>query len=247
METKERSEQWVLELGMRVCGGARPWRLPLVLGTIGLISWLVFSQLTSTGFWADPAQTTHLEELAAQLVVVTMCAPLVVLLAYRATARRAHRTWHTLTDEERREMLAEYSERLGRALEELDPRATTLDLAAGDLEGLSPTHRQQLQSLVDAAAAVGKDGFCATVRHDARVLLEAARVHRELSLDTIVRAETAVPLVLVELDGEIAKTTDELRNAVETGECVCSRPQASNRLTDVCLRAREQADLRRGR
>jgi hypothetical protein len=44
---------------------------------------------------------------------------------------------------------------------------------AGDLEGLSPTHRQQLQSLVHAAApAPGRTGFCATVRHEARVLPE---------------------------------------------------------------------------
>ncbi len=75
-----------------------------------------------------------------------MCAILIVGLVYWAVARRAHRTWHTaLTGEERREMRAEYSQRLYRVLEALDPRATTLDLAPGDLEGLSPTHRQQLR------------------------------------------------------------------------------------------------------
>jgi len=75
-----------------------------------------------------------------------MCAMLIVGLVYWAVARRAHRTWHTaLTGEERREMRAEYSQRLYRVLEALDPRATTLDLAPGDLEGLSPTHRQQLR------------------------------------------------------------------------------------------------------
>ncbi len=67
-------------------------------------------------------------------------------LVYWAVARRAHRSWHTaLTDKERREIRAAYSQRLYRVLEALDPRATTLDLAPGDLEWLSPTHRQQLQ------------------------------------------------------------------------------------------------------
>jgi hypothetical protein len=37
-------------------------------------------------------------------------------------------TWHTApTAEERREMRAEYSQRLYRVLEALDPRATTVD------------------------------------------------------------------------------------------------------------------------
>jgi hypothetical protein len=76
---------------------------------------------------------------------------LIVGLVYWAAARRVHRTWHTaLTDKERREMRAEYSQRLYRALEALDPRATTLDLAPGDLEGLSPAHRQQLQPVRQA-------------------------------------------------------------------------------------------------
>src|SRR5258708_36881314 len=71
-----------------------------------------------------------------------MCAMLIVGLVYWAVARRAHRTWHTaLTDEERREMRAEYSQRLYRVLEALDPRATTLHLAPGDLEGLSARRR----------------------------------------------------------------------------------------------------------
>ena len=52
---------------------------------------------------------------------------------------------HGANGEERREMRAEYCQRLYRVMEALDPRATTLDLAPGDLEGLSPTDRQQLQ------------------------------------------------------------------------------------------------------
>ncbi|HEX8008849.1 MAG TPA: hypothetical protein VF482_20765 [Trebonia sp.] len=70
----------------------------------------------------------------------------IVGLIYWAVARRAHRH-RALTDEERREMRAEYSQRLYRVLEALDPRATTLDLALGDLEGLLPTHRQQPQPI----------------------------------------------------------------------------------------------------
>jgi len=55
-----------------------------------------------------------------------MCAMLIVGLVYWAVARRVLRTWHTaLVGEERREMRAEYSQRLYRGLEALDPRATT--------------------------------------------------------------------------------------------------------------------------
>jgi hypothetical protein len=76
---------------------------------------------------ADPAKTGQLADLVAQLVLVGMCAMLIVGLVYWAVARWAHRTWHTtLTDEERREMRAEFSQRLYRVLEALDPRATTL-------------------------------------------------------------------------------------------------------------------------
>jgi hypothetical protein len=76
------------------------------------------SRMTSTGFWADPAKTGQLEDLVAQLVLVGMCAMLIAGLVYWALARRAHHTWHTaLTDEERREMRAEYSQRLYRVLE----------------------------------------------------------------------------------------------------------------------------------
>jgi hypothetical protein len=129
------------------------------------------SRMTSTGFWADPAKTGQLEDLVAQLVLVGMCAMLIVGLVYWAVARRAHRTWHTaLTDDERRGMRAENSQRLYRVLEALDPRATTLDLAPSDLEGLSPTHRQQLppvrqaghassgQSVIGAAVAKRDEG-----------------------------------------------------------------------------------------
>jgi hypothetical protein len=50
---------------------------------------------------------------------------LIVGLVYWAVARRVLRTWHTaLVGEERREMRAEYSQRLYRGLEALDPRAT---------------------------------------------------------------------------------------------------------------------------
>lgn len=41
------------------------------------------------------------------------------------------------------------------------------------------------------------------------------------SLESIVRAETAVPLVLVELDEKITNTAAYLLGAVESGECVC--------------------------
>jgi hypothetical protein len=84
-----------------------------------------------------------------------MCAMLIVGLVYWAVARRAHRSWHTaaLTGEERREMRAEYSQRLYRVPEALDPRATTLDLAPGDLEGLSPADRQQLQPVRQTASS----------------------------------------------------------------------------------------------
>ena len=47
---------------------------------------------------------------------------LIVGLVYWAVARRAHRTWHTALTDERREMRAEYSQRLYRVLEALDPR-----------------------------------------------------------------------------------------------------------------------------
>jgi hypothetical protein len=45
---------------------------------------------------------------------------LIVGLVYWAVARRAHRTWHTALTDERREMRAEYSQRLYRVLEALD-------------------------------------------------------------------------------------------------------------------------------
>lgn len=247
METKDRPAQWVLELGMRVCGGARPWRPPLVGGSLGLASWLLLGRLMSSGMWADPAKTSRFDDLVTQLFLGMTGAMILAGGGYMAVAMRAHRTWHTaLTDEERREVGTAYSQRLYKVLEALDPRASKLDFTPGDLEGLSTSHREQLQSLATAAAGAGKEGFCATVRHESRLLVEAARLHRQLSLDSIVRVETAVPLVLVELDGEIAKATDELRAAVESGECVCSRPLASNRLIDVCLRAREQSELGRG-
>jgi hypothetical protein len=77
------------------------------------------SRMTSAGLWADPAKTGQLEDLVAQLVLVGMCA---MLGCARSTP----------------------SGPTYRVLEALDPRATTLDLAPGDLEGLSPAHRQQL-------------------------------------------------------------------------------------------------------
>jgi hypothetical protein len=103
---------------------------------------------------------------------------LIVGLVYWAVARRAHRTWHTaLTGEERREMRAEYSQRLYRVLEALDPRATTLDLAPGDLEGLSPTHRQQLQPVRQTGhASFGTVVGAAVANRDEGAAVHAPRV-----------------------------------------------------------------------
>jgi hypothetical protein len=51
---------------------------------------------------------------------------LIVGLVYWAVARRVHRIWHrALAGEERREMHAEYSQRLYRGLKAPAPRATT--------------------------------------------------------------------------------------------------------------------------
>jgi hypothetical protein len=244
-ETKERPAQWVLELGMRVCGGARPWLPPLVAGTVGLTSWLLLGRLLQSGLWADPKTSSQLDRAVTVLYLAVTCAILLAGIGYKAVAMHAHRMWHTaLTDEERCELVTEYSQRLSKLLAALDPRASKLDFTADDLEGLSTTHREELQSLVSAAAAAAQDGFCATVQYESRVLVEAAHIHRELSLHSIVRAETAVPLALVELDDEITTAAKELRASVETGECVCSRPTV-DRLIDACVRAREQAEPRR--
>jgi hypothetical protein len=81
------------------------------------------SRMTSTGIWADPAKTGQLEDLGSaagpgrDVRDARMCAMLIVGLVYWAVARRAHRTWHTALTDERREMRAEYSQRLYRVLE----------------------------------------------------------------------------------------------------------------------------------
>lgn len=248
METRDRPAQWVLELGMRVCGGARPWLPPLTGGSLGLCSWLLLSWLTSTGLWADPATTGRGDDLVTVVFTVATSGMVTVGIVYLLVGMRAHRTWHTaLTEDERRDMLTEYSRRLYSFLEALDPRTSKLDFTRDDLEDLSISHRQQLGSLIAAAAEVDEPGFCSTVRHESWLLLEAARLHRKLSLESIVRAETAVPLVLAELDEEITKTADYLLGAVESGECACGREHTQlNRLIDVCGRAQQQANTGRG-
>jgi hypothetical protein len=66
-----------------------------------------------------------------------MCGMLIVGLVYWAVARRAHRTSHpALTDEEQREMRAEYSRRLYRVLDALDPR----DHAGSGADLRHPSH-----------------------------------------------------------------------------------------------------------
>ncbi|WP_408899858.1 hypothetical protein ACJ5H2_22010 (plasmid) [Nocardioides sp. R1-1] len=170
-------------------------------------------------------------------------------IVYLLVGMRAHRTWHTaLTEDEPRDMLTEYSQRLYSLLEALDPRTSKLDFTTDDLEDLSISHRQQLGSLIAAAAEVDEPGFCSTVRHESWLLLEAARLHRKLSLESIVRSETTVPLVLVGLDEEITNTAAYLLGAVQSGECVCGRAHTQvDRLIEMCARADEQTGGDRGR
>lgn len=247
MQTNMARAQRRYELGMRVCAGARPWAPPLTGGLVGLSSYLLIGTVTSSAFWNRAAKSDAAQEMFSVAAVVAMVALVAAGLVYRAVARRCHIRWHTeLTAEDRAGVVEAYAERFYGALAARDRRVKSLHVSESDLEPLSPTHRRLVQSLIDAARSTGQDGFCETIRIDAHGLLAAAKLHRELSLESIVREQTAVPLVLVELDQAIAKNAADLQAALEGGECLCASSPSAIGLIDACTRAQEQASSSHG-
>lgn len=243
MKPTERPAPWVLELGMRTHIGIRPWVKPLVVAAVATPAlWMFGTYDTKSPSSLVPAWVV---DLVTKLVFVPFGLMVLIGIGYWVVASYAHRCWHRdLTDEERQEMLDEYSSWIREAMEKLDPRTTTPPLTDTDLEDLSAAHRQQLQAITTAAADVGEDGFCMTVGDEARRLAGAARLHRQLSVEAIGRdrsTELTFFTTLVELDQEVTTIANRMVSVVETGGCICGDPDLASRLAVLSRRAIDQA------
>lgn len=243
MKPTERPAPWVLELGMRTHIGIRPWVKLLVVAALATPALWVFGTYETEG--TSALVPAWVADLVTKLVFVPFGLMVLIGIGYWVVASYAHRCWHRdLTDEERQEMLEEYSSWIHKAMEKLDPRTTTPPLTASDLEDLSAAHRQELQAITTAATDVGEDGFCMTVADEARRLAGAARLHRQLSVEAIGRSgstELAFFATLVELDEEVTTTAKHLVSLLKAGGCACGDPDVASRIEVLSRRAVDQA------
>lgn len=246
----DRPPRWVLDLGLEVESGRRPWLTafagaPLMLGAALLVR--LISDIEPAGAEKDPDLDAVVEKLIGFLTVLSWVLAgifLVAGFAYWFVARYAHGVWQSLPEGERQDLTRERIEALRTAIVALgveDPES--LGISDADLEGLSDRHRALVTRLRDEVEA-STAPLCAAAWASAGDLVAAARIHRMVSRDTIVRppqpaAAATDPRVeaLQQLDEEITAQAASLIDQAQTGECACdSRDHEA--LVELTTRAR---------
>ncbi len=232
----DRPAPWLLDLGLDVASGRRPWLSPvafaLFMGTGPfLIRWLTQGAPTSADAPAELAAITErLNGVVAVVMWVLAGVSLAVGVGYWFVCRRAHRAWRSLPEHEREELTRKRIDRLNQALVALGGIAPdALPIRLEDLDGLNDRHRRLLEGL-RAKAEKTTSPICGGARARTEDLVMAGRLHRALSNDTIVRpphtASAATDprvLALVELDDEIQAAAAAIGEALEAGRCNCDQ------------------------
>lgn len=232
----DRPAQWILDLGLEIEAGRRPWLRPLVAAVLVLGLPVILRTIGGLEH-GEPARdpdlvafTDRLTSLATVLAVVLAGVFVVSSVGYWFLCRYAHAAWRSLPEDERDAVRRERVEQLRRAIVALggdDPDELTI--RAEDLEDLSGRHRHLLEDL-RACSRRAAEPICAGARARTDDLVMAGRLHRALSKDTIVRPPDAVNgatdprvLALVELDEEIQAEATAIRESLETGRCNCDQ------------------------
>ncbi|MBM0128187.1 hypothetical protein [Pimelobacter simplex] len=251
-ERPVRPDRWLLDLGLEVEAGRRPWLrtlagAPLMLGPV-LVARLM-TDFESRDVEPDPTIAPIVDRLTSLLTVVGFVGAAVFLvagLAHWFACRRAYRVWRSLPEAERDALRRERVEQLRRMIVALGGEAPDeLTIRPEDLEDLSDRHRRLLEDL-RACSRQAAESICAGARARTGDLVMAGRLHRALSKDTIVRPPHAAGsatdprvVALVELDEAIQAEAAAIRESLATGHCNCDQ-ETNERL----VRAGDRAHAR---
>jgi len=235
-ERSDRPDPWVLDLGLEVESGGRPWlrtlaSAPLMLGAVFLVQ--ILPDIEPTGAEKDPDLVAVFDRLNGLVTVLSRVLAGIFLVAgitYWFVCRYAYGVWRSLPEEEREALRRERIEALRKAIVALggdDP--DVLPIRREDLEGLSDRHLHLLEDL-RAQSERAPSPICAGARARAEDLVTAGLLHRALSNDTIARpphaATTATDpriLALAELDQELQAAAAEIGESLESGRCNCGQ------------------------
>jgi len=235
-ERSDRPDPWVLDLGLEVESGGRPWLrtlagAPLMLGAVFLVR--ILTDVEPTGAERDPDLVAVFDRLNGLVTVLSWVLAGIFLVAgitYWFVCRYAYGVWRSLPEEEREALGRERIEALCKAIVALggdDP--DVLPIRREDLEGLSDRHRRLLEDL-RAQSERAASPICAGARARAEDLVMAGLLHRALSKDTIARpphaATTATDprvLALAELDQELQAAAAAMGESLESGACNCGQ------------------------
>lgn len=235
-ESSDRPAPWVLDLGLEVASGRRPWLQPLagaalLFGTPFLIKMIGGADLAAAE--KAPELAAFIDQLTGFVTAfswVLAGISLVLGVGYWFICRHAYAAWCSLPEEEREELARQRVEALSRALARLggiDPAG--LPITSEDLEQLGDRHRLLLEDLRVRSSQTATQ-ICAGARARTDDLVMAGRLHRALSKDTIVRPPHAASsatdprvLALVELDTEIQAEAAAIGESLDTGHCNCDQ------------------------
>ena len=235
-ESSDRPAPWVLDLGLEVASGRRPWLQPLagaalLFGTPFLIKMIGGADLAAAE--KAPELAAFIDQLTGFVTAfswVLAGISLVLGVGYWFICRHAYAAWCSLPEEEREELARQRVEALSRALARLggiDPAG--LPITSEDLEQLGDRHRLLLEDLRVRSSQTATQ-ICAGARARTDDLVMAGRLHRALSKDTIVRPPHAASsatdprvLALVELDTEIQAEAAAIGESLDTGHCNCNQ------------------------
>lgn len=235
-ESSDRPAPWVLDLGLEVASGRRPWLQPLagaalLVGTPFLIKMIGGADLAAAE--KAPELAAFIDQLTGFVTAfswVLAGISLVLGVGYWFICRHAYAAWCSLPEEEREELARQRVEALSRALARLggiDPAG--LPITSEDLEQLGDRHRLLLEDLRVRSSQTATQ-ICAGARARTDDLVMAGRLHRALSKDTIVRPPHAASsatdprvLALVELDTEIQAEAAAIGESLDTGHCNCDQ------------------------
>lgn len=230
-----RPDAWLLELGLEIETGGRPWLWPL-LGAPMILApiYLLRSGASSEGSSAakDPELPALVDQVSSVATVVGYVAAglcLVGGIAYWILCRHAHALWLALPQEERDAMVRDRIDGLRRVITALggeDP--TQLPIRAAELEKLNDRHRGLLKDLQGRSKQASTPA-CSGARGRTDDLVMAGLLYRALSNDTVVRPPHAANAVtdprvvaLAELDEGIRAEAAALGECVDSGRCNCN-------------------------
>lgn len=248
-ERPDRPNQWILDLGLEVHSGRRPWLRPLVAAAMTLVPPVLLRTIGDLDRGETPpdpdlvAVTDRLTGLATVLALILAAVLVVASVAYWVLCRYAHGVWKSLPEDERETLVRERVEGLRRAIVALggeDP--DVLPIRQADLENLSDRHRHLLEDL-QACSEQAASHICTGARARTDDLVMAGMLHRALSKDTIVHPPHSATsstdprvLALTELDQELHATASSIRESLESGRCTCG-DQTHDRLIGAGDRA----------